>query len=197
MESKDKTLLTVSRWKAISHPLRLAIVRELSSGPKTNQELADTLEVEAGRLHFHTRKLLASGYVKIESEIKVRNVVQKKYSLISSELIVPVRQDGQAPPLLHFLLSACELYEATWREMDGNSFLQVGFHQVYYQTEEKRKEFYNRLQDLHKEFRDSAVEPTEPGAELMTFSALSHEVLKQYIPEGPEPTKYVDDSTAE
>src|SRR6478736_4466136 len=58
--------------KALGHPLRLKVLQVLgeSDHPMTNRELAATLSVDPGHLHFHVRMLHRAGLIELEDETK-------------------------------------------------------------------------------------------------------------------------------
>ena len=53
--------------KALGHPLRLKVLQVLgeSDHPMTNRELAATLSVDPGHLHFHVRMLHRAGLIEL------------------------------------------------------------------------------------------------------------------------------------
>jgi len=64
MEPQDTLYLTTPlQWKAMSHPLRLAIVRLTRAKAMTNEELAKEIGVASGKLYFHTKMLLEAGLI--------------------------------------------------------------------------------------------------------------------------------------
>src|SRR5687768_884360 len=58
-------LKTTAHWKALSHPLRVAALRLLGDRAMTNEELAQALCVESGKLYFHTKQLLDAGLIEL------------------------------------------------------------------------------------------------------------------------------------
>jgi DNA-binding transcriptional ArsR family regulator len=71
-ETKPETqdVLEIDRpeqLKALGHPLRLKVLQVLgeSDHPMTNRELAATLSVDPGHLHFHVRMLHRAGLIEL------------------------------------------------------------------------------------------------------------------------------------
>ncbi|WP_431247315.1 ArsR/SmtB family transcription factor [Leifsonia xyli] len=54
---------TPQELKAMSHPLRLRILRLCGDRELTNKELADRLGVDAGTAHYHVRQLVNAGFL--------------------------------------------------------------------------------------------------------------------------------------
>src|SRR6185312_4761866 len=69
-QSTPRDVLEVERpeqLKALGHPLRLKVLQVLgeSEKPLTNRELAATLSVDPGHLHFHVRMLHRAGLIEL------------------------------------------------------------------------------------------------------------------------------------
>jgi DNA-binding transcriptional ArsR family regulator len=54
---------TVKEIKAMSHPLRVRILRLCGEHELTNKELADRLGVDPGTAHYHVRQLVDAGFL--------------------------------------------------------------------------------------------------------------------------------------
>ncbi len=163
-----------TRWKAVSHPLRLSILRLLAGGEMTNEELATELGVASGKLYFHTKKLLDAGLIEAAPTRQKGPLTEKPYRVVSDGFHIPILSDGSAPPLLHFLINALRLYEATWREADGKDFTQIGYHVMYYQTAENEAKFLKQLDQLCNEFVAAACQPNDDTARMVSIGAIAH-----------------------
>lgn len=74
---------TTAHWKALSHPLRVAVLKMLIDKPMTNERLAVALRQESGKLYFHTRQLLEAGMIEI-AETRMRGTIAEKvYSAVA------------------------------------------------------------------------------------------------------------------
>ena len=54
---------TPKELKAMSHPLRVRIVRLCGDRELTNKQLADLLDVDAGTVYYHVRQLVDAGFL--------------------------------------------------------------------------------------------------------------------------------------
>jgi DNA-binding transcriptional ArsR family regulator len=54
---------TPQELKALSHPLRVRILRLCGDRELTNKELADRLHVDPGTAYYHVRQLVAAGFL--------------------------------------------------------------------------------------------------------------------------------------
>src|SRR6478736_7527751 len=55
---------TPEEVRALAHPLRLRIIRELYDGARSNKELATTLGEDPATVLYHVRTLARTGFVK-------------------------------------------------------------------------------------------------------------------------------------
>ena len=57
---------TPQELKALSHPLRVRIVRLCGDRELTNKQLADRLGVDPGTAYYHVRQLVDAGFLRID-----------------------------------------------------------------------------------------------------------------------------------
>ena len=85
--------------KALGHPLRLKVLQVLgeSEKPMTNRELAASLSVDPGHLHFHVRMLNRAGLIEL-ADVAGR---EKPYRPVAKHFVVAqeVRATGLASDL--------------------------------------------------------------------------------------------------
>jgi DNA-binding transcriptional ArsR family regulator len=174
MAEGELVLRNPKHWKAMSHPLRQAIMRHLVQAELTNEELADKIGEPSGKLYFHTKKLLEAGLIELSHERRKGPLTEKVYRLAASGYRIPVLDDGSAPPMSHFIENALSLYMAKWRKEHGGEFSQAGFHYTVYVTAAKETEYQQRIFALMQEIEANMVEPNTPDARLISFSALAH-----------------------
>ncbi|MGC4192916.1 MAG: winged helix-turn-helix domain-containing protein [Thermomicrobiales bacterium] len=74
-----QTISTVEQIQALAHPVRQEVLRVLSSGPKTNKQLASRLDIAPGRMHFHVQELVKAGLVELVEEVPRGGVIEKYY----------------------------------------------------------------------------------------------------------------------
>ncbi len=169
------------QWKAIMHPLRLAILKTLGSGEFTNQELANELGVAAGKLHFHTRKLHAAGLVELSGTRMNGPRTEKLYKRVLNENFrIPPVEDGSAPPLSRYIQNALSVYEQTWIDFPDQKFTSHGFHIVYYVSPESLKELTQDVIDLMHKIERMGVAEIVEDTKCVSLSALIHEVPEKH-----------------
>lgn len=173
----DAQLQTMDQWKAVTHPLRLSILRLLATQAMTNEELAKDLGVASGKLYFHTKKLLDAGLIAPAGTRAKGPVTEKLYRAVAARFSAPdLVKGGDRPPLEPFVLAGLELYRTTWAETEGlKGLVEGGYHLVLPHTPEKRHEFIERLKALFHDFRESAA-PDAPGAQTLALTTLLHAV---------------------
>jgi DNA-binding transcriptional ArsR family regulator len=85
--------------KALGHPLRLKVLQVLgeSEKPMTNRELAASLSVDPGHLHFHVRMLHRAGLIEL-ADVAGR---EKPYRPVAKHFVVSqeIRATGLASDL--------------------------------------------------------------------------------------------------
>jgi DNA-binding transcriptional ArsR family regulator len=59
-----RTKATPEEVRALAHPLRLRIIRELYDGARSNKELATALDEDPATVLYHVRTLTGTGFVK-------------------------------------------------------------------------------------------------------------------------------------
>jgi DNA-binding transcriptional ArsR family regulator len=171
-QQEDFVLDTPARMKAVSHPLRLGILRCLRDQELTNKELADALDVEAGKLHFHTKKLLEAGLIELAGTRQNSAIVEKLYRSRVRSFTQPPGDGVNAPKLWDILQEGMHLYEVTWRE-SGEPY-HYGGQYIQYHSEETEQELVRELQALMDRFHTIAVGPDAPGARALSFTTLLH-----------------------
>lgn len=169
------TLTTQAQWKAVSHPLRLAIVKLLIEREQTNEELARLLGKPSGQLHYHTRTLLDAGLIRQIGTREKGHLTEKLYRAVArSWRAAPLTFGGEAPPLLDAIQAGLDLYRASWSEAGDTLNPQLGFHLVFSHTIEKQNEFLVRMRALFDEFQV----PTMPdgSGNTVALTLLLHSV---------------------
>jgi DNA-binding transcriptional ArsR family regulator len=95
---------TVAEIKAMSHPLRVRILRLCGDHELTNKQLADRLGEDAGTVYYHVRQLVAAGFLEpVAVRTGESGALEKPYRSTGKSwwLSVPVDDlagaDGLAP----------------------------------------------------------------------------------------------------
>lgn len=155
---------TTKHWKALSHPLRVNIVRLLQEDSLTNEELAKRLGVESGKLHYHTRCLLNAGLIELV-ETRMRGpILEKVYRALARNYVAVEMPDpvhAVAPPFEGWIANAVSVYRNSWK-VDPTTVQEqsAGYHFLARMPEEKAAEFRRKFKELSLEF-DAAHEENE------------------------------------
>ncbi len=169
------TLTTQAQWKAVSHPLRLAIVKLLVEGEQTNEELAQTLGKPSGQLHYHTRTLLDAGLIRQVGIRERGHLTEKLYRAVArSWRAAPPTLGGDSPPLLEAIQAGLDLYRSSWDEAGDTLNPQLGFHFVFPHSIEKQNELATRILALFDEFQVPTT--TENSGNAVALTLLLHSV---------------------
>jgi len=172
------------KWKAVSHPLRHALLRVLGKREMTNEELAKELGVASGKLYFHTKKLLDAGLIEPAGTRQKGHLTEKLYRKVGTGFFIPTNEDGSAPPLYHFIENSLRLYAEAWENAEGNKLPQRGYHVMKYLPRDSMLEVDRRLLEILDYIDQETVDPETDGAQLYSVSAL----LFRMLPEGKAET---------
>jgi len=98
---------TAKEIKALSHPLRLRILRLCNDRELTNKQLADRLGVDPGTAYYHVRQLVAAGFLEAgEVRTGESGALEKPYRSTGLTWWLSVAQDadpsGGAAPVEAF-----------------------------------------------------------------------------------------------
>ena len=169
-----------TRWKALSHPLRIRVLQLIQDEALTNEELARRLGVASGKLYFHTKRLLDAGLIHLVETRQKGPLTEKLYRAVPGRVTAPpLAKGGDSPPLEAMLIAAAELYRSSWLGSDGlPGQPEWGFHLVLPQTAERRREFLERLKTLVRDFQ---LEP-DPEADVANAPMLALTVLMHGVP---------------
>lgn len=170
--SDDFVLDTPARMKAVSHPLRLGILRLLRDGDRTNQELSDALDEPSGKLYFHTKKLLDVGMIEISGTRQKGSIIEKLYRTRVRNFIQPAGDGRLEPSLMSLLREGLHLYETTWRE-SGEPYHHGGQF-IQYHSAETEEALVQDLLRLMNRFQSEAVDPGTAGARALSLTTLLH-----------------------
>lgn len=161
-----------ARWKAVSHPLRLEILRVLRDGDRTNEELADALNVASGKLYFHTKTLLKAGLIELSGTRQKGPLTEKLYRTNMASFSTPPTPGEAGPRNLQLLQQGLQLYQNTWKEF--GDFPHLGTHYIYYLKPEDAAEIEAQLRETVRAFLAKAVADNTPGAQGYAITTLFH-----------------------
>jgi DNA-binding transcriptional ArsR family regulator len=169
-------LKTTAHWKALSHPLRSSILSLLTEHSLTNEELADTLGVESGKLYFHTRQLFEAGLIHIVETRAKGPITEKVYQAVARNFVsngLPDAREGDAPPFDAMVAGLLAMYRQAWRDHGSwNGKAHHGFHFLHRVPTERMAEFVTRLKALAEEFEE--IRTDDPDATEYSMGILLH-----------------------
>lgn len=175
MANDEFTVRTPAHWQALSHPLRLGILRELAVREMTNEELAKALGVASGKLYFHTKRLLDAGMIVPAGTRPKGAITEKLYRLVAAQFTVsPPVQSGDAPPLTAPVAAGLSLYQASWHE--DRDLMQLGSHLVVNLPPGQFAEFVRRLREICDDLSEAASPAPEsaPAALTVLLHTIPH-----------------------
>lgn len=88
MLKKSFEIESVEQLKAISDPLRIKLLWEIIVEAKTGKMIAESLDMQAQKVHYHLKELEKVGLVYVERTEVKNGIVQKFYRPIASEIHV-------------------------------------------------------------------------------------------------------------
>ena len=178
-------LRTTAHWKALAHPLRASIIRLLTEHPMTNEQMAEALCLESGKLYFHTKQLFDAGMIEIIETRAKGSVIEKVYQAVARQFItegLPDDPDRDEPVFGGLISDALWLYRHTWQEWpEMRDKAHYAFHFTHPISAEKSKEFVRRMQALAAEFQDGRTD--DEDATIYSFAMLLHATNKSDSPE--------------
>ena len=185
--SDTSDVLTIERaeqLKALGHPLRLRVLEMLGGEggePLTNRELAQSLNVDPGHLHFHVRMLLRAGLIERAEGGKGR---EKPYRAVASTVRVGPELLGSR--LTGDLQAAMlgEVQQAFGKRAEG----QLRTAQVTARvTPEQGIELITELVEKARDMEDSSLEPIVMPSAVAGMSRLAASAgsLNQLITKNP------------
>ena len=141
--------------KALGHPLRLKVLQVLgeSEKPLTNRELAASLSVDPGHLHFHVRMLQRAGLIELASVAgreKPYRPVAKHFNVSQEIRATGLASDLQAAQLRE-LQRGFDLFAA------GGEFRSAQLHAKL--DLETVRELFNELVHKLSELEDESKPP--------------------------------------
>jgi len=76
---------TVSRLRALAHPLRLQLLEVFAEGPRTVREVAERLGMPRTRLYHHVNALAGAGILRVRERRPKRGTVEQQYEIVPSD----------------------------------------------------------------------------------------------------------------
>jgi DNA-binding Lrp family transcriptional regulator len=71
---------TASELRALAHPIRLRVLREVLDAARTNAEIAERIGINPATCLHHVRSLLANGFIELDKpRASVNGITEKPY----------------------------------------------------------------------------------------------------------------------
>lgn len=99
--SREVSLDSPERLKAIADDTRAKILRVLQDGPASAKELSELLEMSHGRIGHHVKVLREAGLIEVVDERPVRAVIERFYGLAFDRLSFDVEAVDRLRFTLH------------------------------------------------------------------------------------------------
>lgn len=149
-----------ARWRALSSPLRLRVLRLCAFEARTNKELAGLLDVNPGTMLHHVRTLVQTGFLRAEPErAGAGGAREVPYRATGRSWTTPV--PGIAPVLLETFLQQIEGLPPEALDVSWMGLKVDAAH---------REEFERRLYELLDEFKERG--PDADGEPVGIFTAV-------------------------
>ena len=103
MQPKIRAVTDPRKAKALASETRLKMLQEIALNPQSTSQLAKKLSITPVAIHYHIKKLLSAGFIKLSREEVVNNnLTEKFYELTTQEYLVVINGEpptkGPVPP---------------------------------------------------------------------------------------------------
>lgn len=143
---------TVEQLRALAHPLRVRVLRLCLGHARTNQELADRLDIAPGSMLRHVKLLVGAGFLTPQPpRLGPRGVTERPY--LATGLSWRISFEVGDPALSHRAeLATIDAYRAELAEADDARVASV--RMPLWLTEAERASLISRMGALIDEYRD-------------------------------------------
>jgi DNA-binding transcriptional ArsR family regulator len=175
---RERAPATTQQAKALSHPMRLRILRLCQERPWSNAQLAQRLGCDPSTLLYHARILVEAGFLEQgEPRRGASGGTEKPYRATGLSWGLDIKADETVYSAIVRAFLA-ELREA------GPASLEEASRFVLHLDEDERRAFRRRLQDVLDEYQGTDAERQEQGRPPVGGLLALHRVLPD--PEGQE-----------
>lgn len=171
-------MLEHGQLKALTHPLRLQIVRSLADNPQTTNQVAEILDQCPLNLYYHIRVLEEAGLIEVVKTRTKGNLIERYYRSVARVFTaaIPLTHETQGsdtvPEAVQTVLRAVE---ADARQSDFDSRLPViASNQHIRASRHKIKEMTRRIQETIEQVGLSDQEQGELCSFTVLFIPLGH-----------------------
>jgi len=164
--SAERRAATLEEARALSHPVRLRILRLCLDESLTNKELASRLDVHPGTVLHHVRTLVSTGFLHEEEWRRgPRGTTEKPYRTTLKSWRLEIEDAQGRPALLHAILDAVrtEIDEA------GADAVVESARMAMRLTPERLDQLRARIQEFIAEYGLLNEPDGEPVAMLMVL----------------------------
>jgi DNA-binding transcriptional ArsR family regulator len=182
-ENSEHVIASLDELKAISHPLRLEILKQLIGAPMTTAEVATALGEKVSKLYYHVAELEKYGLIHVVETRQKGNLTEKVYRPRAGNFRVDaalLQREGAAGAEA-LCVSVAALFDATL--LDLRRLSEAGFlagprmdevqrsHMAFRLSHEQLDEFRRRLRALIEETNalDHAGAPAEIALTLVAY----------------------------
>jgi len=175
---KSEQVLEHGQLKALTHPVRLQIVRSLADRPQTTTQVAEILDQCPLNLYYHMRVLEEAGLIEVVETRTKGNLIERYYQSVARVFTaaIPLTHETQGsdtlPEAVQAVLGAVE---ADARRSDFDSGLPViASNQHIRASRHKIKELTRRIQETIEQVGLSDQEQGELCSFTVLFIPLGH-----------------------
>jgi len=175
---KRELVLEHGQLKALTHPMRLQIVRCLADKPQTTTQVAELLDQCPLNLYYHIRVLEEAGLIEVVKTRTKGNLIERYYRSVARVFTaaIPKTHDTQGsdtlPEAIQTVLAAVE---SDARQSDLASGLPViASNQHIRASRHKIKEMTRRIQETIEQVGLSDQEQGELCSFTVLFIPLGH-----------------------
>jgi DNA-binding transcriptional ArsR family regulator len=162
---------TVAEHKALSHPLRMRILRLCLDEPRTNRELADRVQANPATVLHHVRTLVEHGFLEEQpARVGKRGAREKPYKATGLSWFL-TDDDMPADERFGSVVAMIDALRDEVLEAGPGSERQVSRLGLVL-DDDSAKELIERMWELTKEFEERSP---EPGGEPFGLFVALHE----------------------
>lgn len=175
---KSEQVLEHGQLKALTHPLRLQIVRSLADKPQTTNQVAEILDQCPLNLYYHMRVLEEAGLIEVVKTRTKGNLIERYYRSVARVFTAAIplthgaERSDTLPEAIQTVLGAVE---ADARQSDFASGLPViASNQHIRASRDKIKVLTRRIQEMIEQVGLSDQEQGELCSFTVLFIPLGH-----------------------
>lgn len=166
--------------KLLADPVRREIIRQISTQPQTQNQLADKLELRPSSVSHHLKMLREAGFIKIEhSQVGAHGILEKYYEPTSNLFIEDYKK---APARLqkYFVHTNIERLRGMLSMLQilaekKNKSIEITREEL----KEMAQEIANRLPVIAKKYENTQTDATRETLNIRIYSEALKSVMKK------------------